>query len=89
VNVPGDPVTPTSPVPRANPNANGDDQLNEPMQGQHPPDPLSDRKAGGLLLAFVAAVVVVLAVATLPMLTTASGSIQESTGGNQLDRSPR
>ena len=46
------------------PNANGARQLNKPTNGRHVPDPLSDRKARGLLLAFLAVVIVVLALAT-------------------------
>ena len=68
------------------PNANGDETLNDPTEGQHAPDPLTDRKAGALLLVFVAAVVVVLAVATLPLISADSASTHQSTGSGQLDR---
>jgi hypothetical protein len=59
------------------------------MEGRHAPAPLSDRRAGELLLAFAAVVVVVLALATLPLSTTASMSTRDSNGQSQLDRVPR
>ena len=60
--------------------------MNEPTEGQHAPDLLSDRKAGALLLAFVAAVVVVLAVATMPLISSESMSTPQPTGTGRLDR---
>ena len=51
--------------PRARPERERRRTLNESTEGHHAPDPLSNRKAGALLLAFLAAVVVVLAVATI------------------------
>jgi len=46
------------------PNANGEGPLDQPTK-EHIPELLSNRKAGALLLAFLAAVIVVLAVATV------------------------
>jgi hypothetical protein len=44
--------------------------MNTPAEGHHPvPDHLTDRQAGGLLLAFMAVVIMVLAVATMPLPT--------------------
>ena len=72
------------------PNANGDETLNDPTEGHHAPDPLTDRKAGALLLVFLAAVLVVLAVASLPLSSPDSSpdnaSTHQSTGSGQLDR---
>ena len=59
--------------------------MEEPMKGQHAPDPLTDRKAGLLLLAFLAAVVVVLAVATAPLISAESMSTPQPTGTGRLD----
>lgn len=55
------------------------------MKGHHAPDPLSNRKAGALLLAFLAAVVVVLAVATMPLISSESTSTPQPTGTGRLD----
>lgn len=63
--------------------------MNESTPAQHTPDPLSDRRAGQLLLAFVAAVVIVLALATVPLSVTESLTTREPTGQRQLDRLPR
>jgi len=66
------------------PKANGDEQLDEPTKGHHPFEPLSDRRAGELLLAFLGAVVLVLALATLPLTTADSATTQESSGHGVL-----
>ena len=60
--------------------------LNESTEGDRASDLLSDRKAGALLLAFVAAVVVVLAVATAPLISSESMSTHQPTGTARLDR---
>ena len=59
--------------------------MNEPTEGQHAPDLLSNRKAGMLLLAFLAAVVVVLAVATVPLISSESTSTPQPTGTSRLE----
>ncbi len=56
--------------------------MNKPTEGRHVPDPLSDRKAGGLLLAFLAVVILVLALATMP-LPTDRPSTDEPRGTSQ------
>jgi hypothetical protein len=56
------------------------------MKGHHAPDPLTDRKAGALLLVFLAAVVVVLAVATAPLMSSESMSTPQPTGMSHADR---
>ncbi|RZS68709.1 hypothetical protein EV187_1144 [Agromyces ramosus] len=63
--------------------------MNELTSAQRTPDPLSDRRAVQLLLAFVAAVVIVLALATVPLSITESMTTREPTGQRQLDRFPR
>ena len=60
--------------------------MNESTEEHHAPGVLSDRKAGALLLAFLAAVVVVLAVATLPLISSESISTPQPTGTGRLDR---
>jgi hypothetical protein len=62
--------------------AKGDEQLDEPSEGHYAPDPLSDRRAGGLLLAFLATVILVLAVATAPLTTAESTSTRELSGSS-------
>ena len=80
-------ITATSLVSRRrDPNANRDGKMEEPMEGHHAPDLLTDRKAGALLLAFLAAVVVVLAVATLPLISSESMGTPQPTGTGRLDR---
>ena len=59
--------------------------MEDPMKGQPAPDPLTDRKAGALVLAFLAAVVVVLAVATMPLLSSERLSTPQPTGTGRLD----
>ena len=55
--------------------------MSKPTEGPHSPDVLTDREAGGLILAFVAAVILVLTVATslTPMPENPSTSSREPT----------
>ena len=72
--------------PRVRPERERRRALNESTEGDRASDLLSDRKAGALLLAFVAAVVVVLAVATAPLISSESMSTHQPTGTARLDR---
>ena len=59
--------------------------MNERTEGHHAPDVLTNRKAGALLLAFLAAVVVVLTVATMPLISSENMSTTRPTGTGRLD----
>ena len=54
--------------------------MHNPTEGPHTPEALSDRQAGGLLVAFLAAVVLVLALATMPPIQIESTSTHEPMG---------
>jgi hypothetical protein len=60
--------------------------MDEVMEGHHAPEPLSDRKAGVLLLVFLAAVVAVLGLATMPLIPSESLTTPQPTGTARLDR---
>jgi hypothetical protein len=66
------------------PNANGDRQLNQPTGRHHVPDRLSNRKAVGLLLAFLAVVILVGVLATIPL--PAERSTPDGPTGNNQSR---
>ena len=72
--------------PRGRPERERRRALNESTEGDRASDLLSDRKAGALLLAFVASVVVVLAVATAPLISSESMSTHQPTGTARIDR---
>jgi len=57
--------------------------LNTPTKGRHVADRLSDRKAAGLLLAFLAAVILVAALATVPLSEAERSSMNEPIGSSQ------
>lgn len=48
--------------------------MSKPTEGHHVPDRLSDRQAGGLLLAFLVVVILVLALATMTVPTERSST---------------
>ena len=58
--------------------------LNNPTTDHQVPDRLSNRKAGALLLAFLAAVIVVAAFASIPLTPTERSSTEEPVGKGQL-----
>jgi hypothetical protein len=60
--------------------------MNESMEELQAPGVLSDRKAGALLLAFLAAVVVILAVATIPLISSESMGTPQPTSTGRFDR---
>lgn len=62
--------------------ANGDGQLDDHPEGHYAPDVPSDQRAGGLLLAFLTAVILLLAVGTMPLSPTAGTSPQSPTGSS-------
>ena len=62
--------------------------MDRPAKDHHVADPLSDRKAGALLVAFLAAVIVVLALATVPPIPIESASTHEPMGNSQPSQTP-
>ena len=64
------------------PDANGDRRLNEPTGPHHVPDSLSTRRAVGLLLAFLAVVILAGVLATIPLPAERSNT-GEPEGNNQ------
>lgn len=57
--------------------------MNKPAEDHHVSDRLSNRKAGGLLLAFLAAVILVAAISTIPLTPTDRSSSDEPMGNSQ------
>lgn len=57
--------------------------MNKPTKDHHVPDRLSNRKAGGLLLAFLAAVILVAAIATIPLTPTDRSDTEAPMGNSQ------